>query len=111
MQLLKEHYGKGPNKAKTYYQDDLVVVLLRGGFTKVEETLLAEGRGDSVIGQRMAFQEVMRPRFQEVIEEELGRRVLGFMSGAHQEPDVLAEIFIVEAGGGELFEDAQAGDG
>ncbi len=30
--LLKDHYGKGPTQAKTYYQDDLVVCLLRGGF-------------------------------------------------------------------------------
>jgi uncharacterized protein YbcI len=34
--LLKEHYGRGPTRAKTYYQDDLVVCLLRGGFTRVE---------------------------------------------------------------------------
>ena len=28
--LLKEFYGRGPTRAKTYYQDDLVVCLLRG---------------------------------------------------------------------------------
>ena len=39
--LLKEYYGRGPTQAKTYYQDDLVVCLLRGGFTRVEQTLLA----------------------------------------------------------------------
>ena len=32
--LLKEYYGRGPTQAKTYYQDDLVVCLLRGGFTR-----------------------------------------------------------------------------
>ena len=52
VQLHKDFYGRGPEKAKTYFQDDLVVVLMRGGFTKVEETLLQEGRGDSVIQQR-----------------------------------------------------------
>ena len=29
---------------KTYYHDDLVVCLLRGGFTRVEQTLLDGGR-------------------------------------------------------------------
>ena len=43
--LLKEFYGVGPTQAKTYYHDDLVVCLLRGGYTRVEETLLAGGRG------------------------------------------------------------------
>jgi uncharacterized protein YbcI len=111
VQLHKEFYGRGPEKAKTYYQDDLVVVLMRGGFTRVEETLLEEGLGDSVIRQRMDFQVAMRPRFREVIEEELGRKVVGFMSGSHQHPDLLGETFILEPQSGEFLEHAQAGDG
>ena len=111
VQLHKEYYGKGPEKAKTYYSDDLVVVLMRGGYTKVENTLLHEGRGPAVIHQRMAFQEVMRPRFREVIEEELGRKVTGFMSGSHQEPDLIGEMFILESDNGESLPGAQAGDG
>src|ERR1700750_2508490 len=72
--LLKEYYGRGPTQAKTYYHDDLVVCLLRGGFTKVEQTLLEGGRGRAVIEQRMQFQEVMRGRFESVIEHATGRR-------------------------------------
>lgn len=93
--LLKEFYGKGPTRAKTYYHDDLVVCLLRGGFTRVEETLLEAGRGEDVIQQRMAFQEVMRDRFEGVIERATGRRVIGFMSGNQQDPDLLCEVFVL----------------
>src|SRR5665811_1880774 len=38
--LLKEFYGRGPSRAKSYYEDDLVVCVLRGGFSRVEQTLL-----------------------------------------------------------------------
>ena len=93
--LLKEYYGKGPTKAKTYYEDDLVVCLLRGGFTRVEQTLLEGGRGSSVIEQRMAFQDVMRQRFEGVVERATGRRVIGFMSGNQQHPDMICEVFIL----------------
>jgi uncharacterized protein YbcI len=93
--LLKEHYGRGPTRAKTYYQDDLVVCLLRGGFTRVERTLLDGGRGRAVIEQRMAFQEVMRARFEEVIERATGRHVVSFMSGNQQDPDMICEVFIL----------------
>ena len=93
--LLKDYYGRGPNQAKTYYQDDLVVCLLRGGFTRVEQTLLDGGRGHAVIQQRMEFQEVMRERFAEVIEGATGRRVIGFMSGNQQHPDLMCEVFIL----------------
>jgi uncharacterized protein YbcI len=93
--LLKEYYGRGPTRAKSYYEDDLVVCLLRGGFTRVEQTLLAGGRGTSVIQQRMDFQEVMRERFQAVIEHATGRPVIGFMSGNQQDPDIMCEVFVL----------------
>ncbi|WP_410965279.1 Na-translocating system protein MpsC family protein, partial [Salmonella sp. SAL4435] len=76
---LKEYYGVGPSQAKTYYHDDIVVCLMRGGFTRVEHTLREGGRTVAVIQQRMEFQEVMRDRFVAVIEDATGRRVVGFM--------------------------------
>jgi len=93
--LLKEFYGRGPTRTKSYYQDDLVVCVLRGGFSRVEETLLHGGRGDAVIQQRMEFQELMRERFEAVIESATGRPVIGFMSGNQQHPDMMCEVFIL----------------
>jgi len=93
--LLKEFYGRGPTRAKSYYEDDLVVCLLRGGFSRVEQTLLAGGRGSSVIQQRMDFQELMRERFEAVVADATGRQVIGFMSGNQQDPDIMCEVFIL----------------
>jgi uncharacterized protein YbcI len=93
--LLKSYYGRGPDKAKTYVTDDLVVCLLRGGFTPVERTLLDGGHGEDVIRQRMAFQDVMRERFEQVVENATGRRVIGFMSGNQQDPDMICEVFVL----------------
>jgi len=93
--LLKEYYGRGPEQAKTYVSDDLVVCLLRGGFTPVEQTLREGGYGEAVIHQRMAFQEVMRQRFEAVVERATGRRVVGFMSGNQQDPDMICEVFVL----------------
>ena len=93
--LLKEFYGRGPTRTKSYYADDLVVCVLRGGFSRVEQTLLEGGRGESVIQQRMDFQDVMRARFASVIEDATGRRVIGFMSGNQQDPDMMCEVFIL----------------
>jgi len=93
--LLRDFYGRGPTRAKSYYEDDLVVCLLRGGFSRVERTLLEGGRGASVIAQRMEFQEIMRERFSAVVEQATGRRVIGFMSGNQQDPDIMCEVFIL----------------
>lgn len=97
--LIKDYYGKGPTEARTYWQDDLVVCVLRGGFTRVEATLAEGGRGEAVIHQRMAFQQVMRERFQAVIEAATGRRVFSFMSGNEQDPDMMCEVFVLAPSG------------
>lgn len=93
--LLKEFYGQGPTRAKSYYEDDLVVCVLRGGFSRVEQTLLDGGRGGAVITQRMEFQALMRGRFTALIEDATGKRVIGFMSGNQQDPDIMCEVFVL----------------
>ena len=93
--LIKEYYGRGPDRTKTYVMDDLVVCLLRGGFTRVEQTLFQAGHADDVIRQRMAFQDVMRDHFEEVVETATGRKVIGFMSGNQQDPDMICEVFVL----------------
>jgi uncharacterized protein YbcI len=94
--LYKECYGKGPLQARTYYQDDAVLVLMRGGFTRVEQTLIGDGRGAVVEEQRSQFQAALRQRFIAIVEEETGRKVLAFMSTTHQDPDFNAEVFVLE---------------
>ena len=66
-----------------------------GGFSRVEQTLFDGGRGQSVIQQRMEFQDLMRARFEGVIRDATGRRVIGFMSGNQQDPDIMCEVFIL----------------
>jgi uncharacterized protein YbcI len=107
--LLKEYYGRGPTRTKSYFQDDLVVCVMRGGFSRVEQTLLDGGRGEAVIRQRMEFQELMRDRFVGVIERATGRTVIGFMSGNQQDPDLMCEVFVL--GPSDLLRDAADASG
>ena len=58
--ILREHYGRGPMKAKTYALDDIIVVVMRGsGFTPLEQTIMDSGQPDRVIAMREDFQRVM----------------------------------------------------
>ena len=61
--LLKEYYGRGPDKTKTYVNGDLGRLPAARRLHRVEQTLREGGHGDDVIRQRMAFQDVMRERF------------------------------------------------
>src|SRR4030088_1326673 len=95
--ILREHYGRGPMKAKTYALDDIIVVVMRGsGFTPLEQTIMDSGEPDRVIAMREDFQRVMAKRYKQTIEELTGRNVLAFLSQAHVEPDITMEIFFVD---------------
>jgi uncharacterized protein YbcI len=95
--ILREHYGRGPMKAKTYALDDIIVVVMRGsGFTPLEQTIMDSGEPDRVIAMREDFQRVMAERYKQTIEELTDRKVLAFLSQAHVEPDITMEIFFVD---------------
>jgi uncharacterized protein YbcI len=95
--LLREHYGRGPTKAKTYVLDDLVVCVLRNGFTAVEQTMMDSGQHDEVVEMRHNFQKMMGERYKGAIEELTGRKVVAFLSQAHVEPDITLEVFMLDA--------------
>jgi uncharacterized protein YbcI len=97
--LLKECYGQGPTHTKTYYQDDLVVCLMRGGVTALEQTLLDAGRHHAVLVQRAEFQSVMRDRFAAVVSRATGRAVIGFMSANQSDPEMMSELFVLAPAG------------
>jgi uncharacterized protein YbcI len=95
--ILREHYGRGPMKAKTYVLDDLIIVVMRGsGFTPLEKTIMESGQPDRVIAMREDFQRVMADRYRQTIEQLTGRNVVAFLSQAHVEPDITMEIFFVD---------------
>jgi uncharacterized protein YbcI len=96
VQLHSRYYGKGPTKAKTHLVNDTVICILRGGFTTVERTLLDTGRVEPVYRMRHTFQEVMEDEFRGVVEKATGRKVIAYMSTVHIDPDLAAELFVLE---------------
>jgi uncharacterized protein YbcI len=97
VQLHSQYFGKGPTHARTdRIGDDGLVCVLRDTLTSVELTLIDRGQGEQVLTLRRAFQDAMAPEFKRVVEEATGRKVLAFMSQAHLDPDIAAELFFLE---------------
>jgi len=96
VQLHSRFYGKGPTKAKTHMVDDAVLCILRGGFTTIERTLIESGDRDPVLHMRRSFQQAMEDEFRRVVEDATGRTVIAYMSTVHVNPDLAAELFILE---------------
>jgi uncharacterized protein YbcI len=94
--FMREHYGRGPIKAKTYVLDNLIVCVLSDGFTAIERTMMEGGEPDRVLDMRRDFQRMMKERYSEMIERLTGRKVLAFLSQAHVQPDLTVEIFLMD---------------
>lgn len=95
--ILRDHYGRGPMKAKTYSLDDVIVVVMRGsGLTPLEKTIMDTGDPNRVIAMRHDFQHRMTKQFTDTIEELTGRHVVAFLSQAHVEPDLTVEMFFID---------------
>jgi uncharacterized protein YbcI len=94
--MMREHYGRGPIKAKTYVLDNLIVCVLSNGFTAIERTMMDGGEAGRVLDMRRDFQGLMKERYSRMIEELTGRKVLAFLSQAHVEPDLTIEMFLMD---------------
>jgi uncharacterized protein YbcI len=94
--IKKRYYGRGPEAAKAYIEDDYIFVVLEGGLTRDEETLLAAGKHDLVRQYRLAFQEAVAPTATGAVEELTGRRVIGYHSQIVFDPARAFEIFVLE---------------
>jgi uncharacterized protein YbcI len=67
--------------------------------TKGERRLVTQGRDIRVLDYRAEFQAAMREEAIAKIEELTGRRVTAFMSANHIDPDLAAELFVLEPEG------------
>jgi uncharacterized protein YbcI len=94
--LMREHYGRGPIKAKTYVLDNLIVCVLSNGFTAIERTMVEGGEPRRVLEMRRDFQRMMKERHSGMIEQLTGLKVLAFLSQAHIEPDLTIEMFLMD---------------
>jgi uncharacterized protein YbcI len=96
VQLLREYTGRGPTKSRTTIRDNVVLVMLEQTLTKGEQSLVNKGRADKVLEIRHEFQNAMREEGMDRISELTGRRVIAMLSANHVDPDLGAEIFVLD---------------
>ena len=96
VQLMHDYTGRGPTKAHTVINRDSVMILLADTLTKGERRLVETGKIDNVRATRREYQEVMRTDLVALVEEKTNRKVMAFMSDNHVDPDIAAEVFVLE---------------
>lgn len=92
----KEYWGKGPVRAKSYMFDDMLFIVMRGGMTVAETTMLDFGHEDQVRHFRQTFENSMTGRLTGMIEELTDRQVVNYQSQILFDPDMVVEIFVFD---------------
>jgi uncharacterized protein YbcI len=93
VRTLKDSFGKGPLKAKSYLLDDFLLVVMRGGVTVAEQTMLDRGHGDLVRRFRQTYQNEVGDELVAKIEALTGRKVVNYQSQILFEPHIVMEVF------------------
>jgi uncharacterized protein YbcI len=96
VRLLREYTGRGPMKARTTIRENIVVVMLEQTLTKGEQVLVKKGRSENVLELRREYQEAMREEVSAKVAELTGRNVIAMMSANHIDPDLAAEIYVLD---------------
>jgi uncharacterized protein YbcI len=95
VRLLSEYTGRGPTRARTFLNEDMVTIVLKDTLTKAERQLVENERAELVLSTRKTFQEIMSNDLIAGIEEILQRKVIAFLSANHIAPDIAIESFIL----------------
>lgn len=95
--LKKRYYGKGPEKARTFINENYVFCAMEAVLTTSEKTLIEAGEDDLVRTYRLKFEEVMAKTTTEAVEQLTGRKVLSYHSQIVFRPDRAFEIFVLDA--------------
>lgn len=94
--IQTEYLGRGPRTASTFHHSNVVVTLMYDVLTKAERALVENERRDAVAQMRHLIQQTMETEFRAAVERLTGRKVVAFVSGNHVDPDVAAELFILD---------------
>ena len=89
----KQFFGKGPEQAKSYMLDDLLITVMRGGLTTAEQTMLKFGQPDMVRQFRQLFENEMTEHLTGLVEKTTGRAVVNYQSQIMFDPDIIVEMF------------------
>jgi uncharacterized protein YbcI len=92
-----EHLGRGPKRASTFYHGNVLVTLMHDVLPPAERTLVRTHHHEAISRIRQLFQETIEADLCAAVERLTGRHVVALVSGNHIDPDISAEVFVLDA--------------
>lgn len=96
VRLHSRHVGRGPSKARAFYRQNVVVLLLEGALTRPEQSLVDDHRDALALALRREYHEVMHDDLVRAVEGLTGNKVVAFLSSSHTDPDMVGQVFVLD---------------
>jgi uncharacterized protein YbcI len=96
VRVYREYVGRGPTKAQAFFRGNVVVVLMHDVMTTAERSLATGGRSELVLDMRRQLGRALRPDLVAAVERITGCRVDASMGASHVDPDLAAEVFVLD---------------
>ena len=96
VQVHRRYVGRGPSRARAFYRDNVVVVILSDVMTRAEQTLAACGRRDAVLAGRDNIVSAIRPQLEQTIEALTGCHVEDVLSDMSPETDMASMVVVLD---------------
>lgn len=97
IRVQSESHGRGPKKAFSFHNGNVLVTILEEVLSPAERKLAGNGQSEAVLKMRRLYQDNMAAEMKQRIEAVTGRRVTAVMSDNHVDPDMAVEIFILDS--------------
>jgi len=88
--------GRGPTNARATYHGNVVVVVLERVLTQAERSLVASGRSNEARALRRELHGTMRDELALAVGELTRCRIRAVLGDAQFDPDVAAEVFVLD---------------
>jgi uncharacterized protein YbcI len=96
IRIQNESHGRGPKKAFSFHNGNVLVTVLEEVLTPAERKLAGSGESEAVLRMRRLYQRSMARELKKGIEAITGREVVAFLSDNNLEPDMAVETFILD---------------
>jgi uncharacterized protein YbcI len=96
VRVTADFIGRGPTRAKTYVNGNVVFCVMQDTLTRAERSLVADDDGESVREMRRRFQDAMRRHLCAAIEGLTDRKVVSFLSDNDVASETAIEVFLLD---------------
>lgn len=97
IKFQRDLIGKGPQEAKTYIINDMLITRFKGVLTVEEKHLVSRNAGKKLVKQmRTLLREMYSEDYEKIVEEYTGCKVLSSHSDISTKTGERIEVFIME---------------